>query len=67
MGLSLCAAVDGTTDDLDEPIKRCFLDAEFSEQYHLMSLNSINWARIMVQIVHFFYAYLQVILIYLLV
>ncbi|KAI0213760.1 Threonine synthase-like 2 [Lamellibrachia satsuma] len=51
--------VDGTSDDLDEPIKRCFLDAEFSEQYHLMSLNSINWARIMVQIVHFFYAYLQ--------
>lgn len=24
-----------------------------------MSLNSVNWSRIMVQIAHFFYAYLQ--------
>ena len=58
----LSVVVDGTSDDLDEPVKRCFLDVEFSKEHHLMSLNSINWARIMLQIVHYFYAYLQVML-----
>ncbi|XP_035673866.1 threonine synthase-like 2 isoform X1 [Branchiostoma floridae] len=52
-------AVDGTSDDLDYPIKQCFVDAEFVQKHNLISINSINWARVMVQTVHHFYAYFQ--------
>ncbi|XP_045189483.2 threonine synthase-like 2 [Mercenaria mercenaria] len=51
--------VDGTSDDLDLIIKPVFLDEDFQKKYHLTSINSINWSRIMVQIVHYFYAYLK--------
>jgi len=51
--------VDGTSDDLDMPIKEVFLDAEFVKKHNLCSINSINWARIMVQTVHYFYCYFQ--------
>lgn len=50
---------EGTSDDLDVPIKNCFSDHVYAESNHLCSINSINWARIMAQIVHFFYAYFQ--------
>ncbi|CAH1782531.1 unnamed protein product [Owenia fusiformis] len=52
--------VDGTSDDLDYPIKRCFTDAKFATENSLCSINSINWARIVIQIVHIFYAYFRV-------
>ena len=52
--------VEGSSDDLDEPIMECFLDSSFAEKHHLCSVNSINWARIMVQIAHHFYAYFSV-------
>ena len=42
--------VDGSSDDLDEPIKEIFQDREFVEEHHLCSINSINWARILVQV-----------------
>lgn len=51
--------VDGTSDDLDLPIKACFLDNEFVKEHRLTSINSINWTRIMVQMVHYFYSYFQ--------
>lgn len=50
---------DGTSDDIDQPIKKLFADVEFVKKYNLCSANSLNWARIMVQIVHFFYAYIK--------
>ncbi len=53
-------SVDGTSDDLDRPILKCFLDEKFVERYGLISINSINWARIMVQIAHYFYGYFKV-------
>uniref|UniRef100_A0A8C0IJ82 Threonine synthase N-terminal domain-containing protein n=1 Tax=Chelonoidis abingdonii TaxID=106734 RepID=A0A8C0IJ82_CHEAB len=49
----------GNSDEIDEPIKELFADADFARKYNLMSLNSINWSRIMVQITHYFYAYFQ--------
>jgi len=52
--------VDGTSDDIDVVTKACFLDNEFREKYRLTSINSINWPRILIQIVHYFYAYFQV-------
>ncbi|XP_074642045.1 threonine synthase-like 2 [Tubulanus polymorphus] len=51
--------LDGTSDDLDEPISKCFMDKDFVDRYGIFSINSVNWARIMVQISHFVYAYLQ--------
>ncbi|XP_014430039.2 threonine synthase-like 2 [Pelodiscus sinensis] len=49
----------GNSDEIDEPIKELFADADFVRQHNLMSLNSINWSRVMVQIAHYFYAYFQ--------
>jgi len=54
-----CYAVDGTSDDLDVPIKAVFSDSDYVSQHNLCSINSINWARILVQISHFVYCYLQ--------
>ncbi|CAH3176253.1 unnamed protein product [Porites evermanni] len=53
-------STEGTSDDLDKPIKNCFSDHEYAETNHLSSINSINWCRIMAQLVHIFYAYFQV-------
>ncbi|XP_073505253.1 threonine synthase-like 2 isoform X3 [Phyllobates terribilis] len=51
--------VDGTSDELDEPIKKLFMDNGFVKKHKLMSMNSVNWVRVMVQIAHFFYGYFQ--------
>ena len=47
------------SDDLDELIFRCFADDDFREEMQLSSVNSINWARVMTQTVHYFYGYLR--------
>ncbi|XP_046796603.1 threonine synthase-like 2 isoform X6 [Gallus gallus] len=49
----------GNSDEIDEPIKELFADVDFARRNNLMSLNSVNWSRIMVQIAHYFYAYFQ--------
>lgn len=50
-------AVDGTFDDAQELVKALFNDLDFKRQYNLGAVNSINWARIVAQIVYYFYAY----------
>lgn len=45
-----CFSVDGTSDDLDVPIKKVFADTDYVSKHNLCSINSINWARIMVQV-----------------
>ena len=52
-------SVDGTSDDLDIPIKKLFADNEFVKKYNLVSLNSVNVARVLFQAVHFIYLYLK--------
>lgn len=52
-------AVEGTSDDLDIPIKKIFADAAYVEKHHLCSINSINWARILIQVAHFIYCYFR--------
>jgi len=47
------------SDDLDELIAYCFADDAFREEMQLSSVNSINWARVMTQTVHYFYGYLR--------
>nr|XP_045614565.1 threonine synthase-like 2 [Procambarus clarkii]XP_045614566.1 threonine synthase-like 2 [Procambarus clarkii]XP_045614567.1 threonine synthase-like 2 [Procambarus clarkii]XP_045614568.1 threonine synthase-like 2 [Procambarus clarkii]XP_045614570.1 threonine synthase-like 2 [Procambarus clarkii] len=51
--------VEGTSDDLDKPIKQCFADKELVSTHNLISINSINWGRILVQVAHYFYIYYQ--------
>lgn len=51
--------MEGNSDELDKPIKAVFADVAFVKKYNLMSLNSINWARILVQMAHHFFAYFQ--------
>lgn len=51
--------VEGTSDDLDEPIKQCFGDQKLVSKHNLISINSINWGRIMLQVAHFFFSYYQ--------
>lgn len=47
-------------DDLDVVITNLFANEKFKELVKLSSVNSLNWGRIMIQTVHYFYAYLQV-------
>ena len=41
-------------------MKALFRDAEFRNEVKLAAVNSINWARILAQIVYYFYAYLRI-------
>ena len=46
-------AVEGTFDDCQDLVKACFADAPFRERLQLSAMNSINWARVMAQIVYY--------------
>lgn len=48
-------------DDLDLVIAKMYANLAFKEKLQLSSVNSINWGRILMQMVHYFYAYLQVV------
>ena len=54
-----CLAIDGSFDDCQRILKTTFNDVEFKRSMRLGAVNSINWARIMVQIVYYVYAALQ--------
>jgi len=52
-------AIDGNFDDCQAIVKALFVDQEMSQHTHLAAVNSINWARILAQIVYYFSAYFQ--------
>ena len=52
-------AIKGTFDDCQAIVKSIFNDLEFKEKYRLGAVNSINWARVLAQIVYYFYAYFK--------
>lgn len=52
-------ALDGTFDDCQDMVKTLFADAEFRDTHKLAAVNSINWARILAQVVYYFYAALR--------
>ncbi len=58
VGVSDCP--DGG-DDLDAVISKLYANNRFKEKLKLSSVNSINWGRVMMQTVHYFYGYLQVV------
>ena len=51
-------AVDGVFDDCQDMVKAVSADLEFKAQWHIGTVNSINWARIMSQVVYYFKGYL---------
>jgi threonine synthase len=53
-------AIHGTFDDCQDMVKELFGDLEFKEKYSLGAVNSINWARVLAQVVYYFYAWLRV-------
>lgn len=48
-------AVDGTFDDCQAIVKALFNDLPFRDRHALGAVNSINWARIVAQVVYYFY------------
>ncbi|HET97139.1 MAG TPA: threonine synthase [Desulfurivibrio alkaliphilus] len=52
-------AIKGTFDDGQAIVKRLFSDLPFKEKHQLGAINSINWARIVAQVVYYVYATLR--------
>ena len=53
-------AIKGTFDDCQKIVKELFIDDELQQHTSLTAINSINWARLMAQVVYYFWAYLQI-------
>ncbi len=53
-------AVNGTFDDCQNIVKQLFSDIPFKEKHSLGAVNSINWARVLAQVVYYFYAWMKV-------
>lgn len=53
-------AVRGTFDDCQNIVKSLFNDLPFKERYALGAVNSINWARVLAQVVYYFHSYFRV-------
>ena len=53
-------AVKGNFDDCQNLVKSMFVDNEFKNKINMSGVNSINWARIISQIVYYFYAFFKI-------
>ena len=51
--------IDGTFDDCQRIVKEILKDYKFSVQNKISAVNSINWARIIIQSVYYFYTYIK--------
>ena len=54
-----CVEVNGTFDDCQRLMKETFADLDYKEKYQLGAVNSVNWARVLAQIVYYGYASLR--------
>jgi threonine synthase len=52
-------AIEGDFDDCQRIVKSLASDLDFKSAYALGAVNSINWARVMAQIVYYFRAFLE--------
>ncbi len=52
-------AVKGNFDDCQKIVKAMFNDEHFREKINMSGVNSINWARIICQVVYYFFAYFK--------
>lgn len=53
-------AIKGTFDDGQAIVKEIFNDISYKDSKQLGAINSINWARIVAQVVYYIYAYFRV-------
>ena len=53
-------AVDGNFDECQTFVKKMFMDEDFNKSINMAGVNSINWIRIAVQIVYYFFSYFKV-------
>ncbi|HEY2190382.1 MAG TPA: threonine synthase [Caldimonas sp.] len=52
-------AIDGVFDDCQDLVKAVSADLAFKERHAIGTVNSINWARLLAQVVYYFAAYFQ--------
>jgi len=52
-------AIKGSFDDCQKIVKKMFTDDIFRQTINMSGVNSINWARIIFQIVYYFYSFLK--------
>jgi len=52
-------AIEGVFDDCQDIVKAVSNDLAFKRQYKIGTVNSINWARLMAQVVYYFAGYFQ--------
>ncbi|WPF65500.1 MULTISPECIES: threonine synthase [unclassified Corynebacterium] len=53
-------ALNGVFDDCQDVVKAISGDSEFKEKYHVGAVNSINWARLMAQVVYYISCWIRV-------
>ena len=52
-------AVEGVFDDCQDIVKAVSNDLDFKRKYKIGTVNSINWARLLAQVVYYFAGYIQ--------
>jgi threonine synthase len=52
-------AIDGVFDDCQDIVKAVSNDLDFKRTYKIGTVNSINWARLLAQVVYYFAGYIQ--------
>ena len=53
-------AIDGSFDDAQSILKETFADLDFKNEHSLGAVNSVNWCRILGQVVYYFYGAFRV-------